>query len=157
LVRVIACAPVPRIATSRVSLPLQFYYACPYCQTRAATTTQTRRGNLNLNLDLTRNANPCLHLNSHSVSLNLCCDCYQGGVDSIDCTFFCIRTIAALHISRSATCRAAGKGVKTVTQEYKPSKRVEDQEAGPVGGVETLPVRPADPGMAYNTRYRQML
>jgi hypothetical protein len=38
----------------------------------AQTTTLTRRGNLNSNLDLTRNAIPCLYLNSHSVSLNMC-------------------------------------------------------------------------------------
>ncbi len=73
LVRVIACAPVPRIAKSRVSLPRPFYSSSSYCQTLTTqTTTLTRRGNLNSNLDLTRSAIPCLFLNSHSVSLNLC-------------------------------------------------------------------------------------
>ena len=73
LLRVIACAPVARIATSRVSLPRRFYSSSSYCQSRIAqATTPTRRGNLNLNLDLTRNAIPCLYLNSHSFSLNLC-------------------------------------------------------------------------------------
>ena len=73
LVRVNACAPVPRIATSRVSLPRPFYCSSSYCQTRRSrTSTPTRRGNLNLNLDLTRTAIPCPYLNSHSVSLNLC-------------------------------------------------------------------------------------
>ncbi len=47
--------------------------------------------------------------------------------------------------------RKAEKGVKTVTQEYRPSQRVEDQEAGSVGGPwaaslsVTWPVRPAAP------------
>jgi hypothetical protein len=57
------------------------------------------------------------------------------------------------------TWTPAGKGVKTVMQleEYRPSKRVEDQEAGPVGGAGTWPMRPAAPGKAYRTRYRQNL
>ena len=35
------------------------------------------------------------------------------------------------HFVECCVCRTAGKGMKTVTQEYRPSKRVEDQEAGP--------------------------
>ncbi len=42
---------------------------------------------------------------------------------------------AELYISRSVVWQAAEKGV-TVTQEYRLSKRVEDQEVGPIGGVE---------------------
>jgi hypothetical protein len=77
LVRVIACAPVPRIATSRVSLPQPFYSSSSYCQTpnrTAQSSTPTHHGNLNSNLDLTRNLNasPCLYLSSHGVSLNFC-------------------------------------------------------------------------------------
>ena len=93
----------------------------------------------------------------HSMSLSkfsqcftqfVCCNCYEHP-DRVQTTFFGTRRAAALHVSRSAMCRAAGKGVKTVTQEYRPSKRVEDQEAGPVGGAGTWPVRPAEPGISY--------
>jgi hypothetical protein len=69
----------------------------------------------------------------------VCCNCYECGADKIHCTFFSTRRAAALHLGRSATCREAGKGVKTVTQEYRPSKRVEDQEAGPIGEAVTFP------------------
>ncbi len=158
LVRVIACAPVPRIATSRVSLQRPFYSSSSYCQTRTAQiTTPTRHGNLNSNLDLTRNAIPCLYLNSQCFTQFVCCNCYERGADKIHCTFFSTRRAAALHIVRSATCRDAGKGVKTVTQEYRPSRWVEDQEAGPIGGAGTWPVHPAAPGMTYRTQYRPNL
>jgi hypothetical protein len=77
LVRVIACAPVARIATSRVSLPRRFYSSSSYCQTPSRTaqsSTPYRLGNLSANLDLTRNLNAiaCPYLSTHSVSLNLC-------------------------------------------------------------------------------------
>ena len=92
----------------------------------------------------------------------LCCNCYDRGPDWIDSTFFGTRRAAELHISRSAMCRAAGKGVRAITSEYRQSNRVEDQEAGPVGGAGTWPVRPAAgagpggaAGMAYRTGYRK--
>jgi hypothetical protein len=50
-------------------------------------------------------------------------------------------------------------GVKTVTQEYRPSKRVEDQEAGPVGGPwaaslsATWPVRGQPPQVGHIAPY----
>jgi hypothetical protein len=102
----------------------------------------------NLNLDLTQSAISCIYLNSDSVSLNLCAITMSAAPTGSIVNF----SAAALHILRSATCRAAGKGAKTVTQEYRPSKRVKDQEAGPVGGAGTCLVRPAAPGMAYCTR-----
>jgi hypothetical protein len=55
----------------------------------------------------------------------------------------------------------AGKGFKTVmvTQEYRQCKRVDDQEAGPVGepwaASVTWLMRLAAPGMAYHSHYRQ--
>ena len=75
LLRVIACAPVPRIATSRVSLPRRFYSSSLYCQTPSRTaqsSTPNRRGNLIAILDLTRNLNaiPCPYPSTHSVSLS---------------------------------------------------------------------------------------
>jgi hypothetical protein len=87
----------------------------------------------------------------------VCCNCYERGADKMESTFFSTRKAAALHVARSATCRDAGKSVKTVTQEYRPSKRVKDQEAGPIGGAGTWPVRPAAPGMTYRTLYRPNL
>jgi len=79
LLRVIACAPVARIATSRVSLPRRFYSSSSYCQTpspsrTAQSSTPNRRGNLSANLDLTRNLNtiPCPYQSTHNVSLSLC-------------------------------------------------------------------------------------
>ena len=93
----------------------------------------------------------------------VCCNCYDCGPDWIDGTFFGTRRAAELHTARSVMCRAAGKGVRAITSEYRESNRVEDQEAGPVGGAGTWPVRPAAAGagpggaagMAYRTRYRK--
>jgi hypothetical protein len=62
----------------------------------------------------------------------VCCNCNDCGPDWIHGTFFGSRRAAKLHISRSLHCRAAAKGIKTVTQEYRDSRRAEDQEAGPV-------------------------
>ena len=78
LVRVIACAPVARIATSRVSLPRRFYSSSLYyCQTPSRTaqsSTLNRRGHLIVTLDLTRNLNtiPCPYPSTHNVLLSLC-------------------------------------------------------------------------------------
>ncbi len=63
----------------------------------------------------------------------------------------------ATAATESSCWTQTGKGVKTVTQEYRSSKRVEDQEAGPIGGAGTWPVRPAAPGRAYSTLYRPNL
>ena len=73
----------------------------------------------------------------------VCCNCYDRRPDWIHWTFFGSRRAAELHISRSPHCRAAAKGIKTVTQEYRDSRRAEDQEAGPVGAPGTWPARPA--------------
>ncbi len=73
----------------------------------------------------------------------VCCNCYDRCPDWIHGTFFGSRTAAELHISRSPHCLAAAKGIKTVTQEYRDSRRTEDQEAGPVGAPGTWPARPA--------------
>ena len=55
----------------------------------------------------------------------LCCNCYDRCPNWIDGTFG-TRRAAELHISRSAMCRAAGKGVRAITSEYRQSNRVED-------------------------------
>ena len=67
----------------------------------------------------------------------VCCNCYDRGPNWIHQTFFGSRRAAELHISRSPHCWAAAKGIKTVTQEYRDSRRAEDQEAGPVGAPGT--------------------
>ena len=117
-------------------------------------------------LDRDTGSDPELELHSMSLSKYsqcftqfVCCNCYDRGADKVQTTFFSTKRAAALHVARSSTCRDAGKGVKTVTQEYRPSKRIEDQEAGPirVGGTGTWPVRPATPGMAYRTQNRPNL
>jgi hypothetical protein len=77
----------------------------------------------------------------------VCCNCYDRGPDWIHQTFLGSRRAAELHISRSPQCRVAAKGIKTVTQdsgqEYRDSRRAEDQEAGPVGAPGTWLARPA--------------
>jgi hypothetical protein len=111
---------------------------------------------LELDRELERHSMPLSKFSQCFTQL-VCCNCYEHGADKINCTFFSTRSAAALHIERGATCRDAGKGVKTVTQEYRPYKLVEDQEAGPIGGAGTWPVRPAVPGMTYRTQYRPNL
>ena len=69
----------------------------------------------------------------------VCCNCYDHGFDWIQGTFFGSRSAAELHISRSLHCRAAAKGITTVTQEYRDSRRAEDQEAGPMSAPGTWP------------------
>ncbi len=83
--------------------------------------------------------------------------------DWIAGTFFGTRRAAEFHISRSSVCRGSGKGVNTITQEYRESKRAEDQEAGPVGAPGTWPARSAgkhdivpDVCITNRTRYRYM-
>jgi hypothetical protein len=73
----------------------------------------------------------------------VCCSCYDRGAGAGDLGFFGSRRAAELHIAKSPLCRGAGKGVKTITMEYRDSKRAEDQEAGPVGAPGTWPARPA--------------
>jgi hypothetical protein len=135
LVRVIACDPVPRIATSRVSLPLPFYSSSLYCQTRTAqTTTPTRRDNLNSNRDLTQNAIPCLYLNSHSISLNLCAAIAMSAAPTRSIVHF-----SAPKGQRHCTLRGlrrVGTQEKTVTHEYRPSSGSRTRRLDPSAGLE---------------------
>ena len=73
----------------------------------------------------------------------ICCNCHGAGDARIGTTFFATRRAVELHISRSRMCKTAGKGVSTTSVVYRESKRVEDQEAGPVGAPGQWPVRPA--------------
>jgi hypothetical protein len=55
---------------------------------------------------------------------------------------FCLYKAVATHFG-SSTCQTEGKGVRTVTMQYRPSWRAEDQEAGHVGAPGAWPVWPA--------------
>ena len=91
----------------------------------------------------------------------LCCACHARGEGS---AFFGTRRAAELHISRSAGCKNACKGVQSVPVLYRDSQRQEDHEAGPVGAPGHWPARPVSiarakgassyPIYAYDTRYR---
>ena len=61
----------------------------------------------------------------------VCCHCLDRGASTSK--FFGTRQAVEVHIGPSRACQAAGKGVKIISAEYRPSKRVEDHEAGPVG------------------------
>jgi hypothetical protein len=50
-------------------------------------------------------------------------------------------------------CQHEVKGVWTVTQQYRPSGRAEDQEAGAVGAAGAWSVRPAAPAAAPGKMY----
>jgi hypothetical protein len=63
-----------------------------------------------------------------------CHDSGQAHIASAICYhFFGTHRAAELRVSRSRTCKAACKGVRSVPMEYIESRRAEDQEAGPVG------------------------
>ncbi len=97
----------------------------------------------------------------------VCCHCHDSGHAHMATTFFGTRRAAELHVSRSRTCKAASKGVRSVPVEYRESRRAEDQKAGPVGAPGQWPVRPAGGGAAAageisaliskNTRYPYIL
>ena len=76
----------------------------------------------------------------------VCCHCHEIGQSRISSTFFGTRRAAELHISRSRTCQAACKGIRSVPMVYRHSKRVEDQEAGAIGAPGPWPVRPEGGG-----------
>ena len=69
----------------------------------------------------------------------LCCACHARGEGS---AFFGTRRAAELHISHSAGCKNACKGVQSVPVLYRDSQRQEDHEAGPVGAPGHWPARP---------------
>ena len=91
------------------------------------------------------------HVRVHVLHSIICCACYESGAGRISTTFFCTRRAAELHISRSRGWQAACKGVMSVPTVYRPSKRVEDQEAGPVGAPGAWQVRPEGAGGAAGT------
>ena len=86
----------------------------------------------------------------------VCRGCYERGPGSRASSYFCSYKAVTTHIGRSIVCRTEGKGAQTVTMQYRPSGRAEDQEAGPMGAPGAWPVRPAAPaapGKQYRTSY----
>jgi len=75
----------------------------------------------------------------------LCCACHARGEGS---AFFGTRRAAELHISRSAGCKNACKGVQSVPVLYRDSQRQEDHEAGPFGAPGHWPARPVSTASA---------
>ena len=88
---------------------------------------------------------PAITVMSESVTFNnfVCCGCYDRGPGSRTNSYFCSYKAVTTHIGRSVVCQKEGKGVKTITMQYRPSGRAEDHEAGPVGAPGAWPVRPA--------------
>ena len=70
------------------------------------------------------------------------------------------------HIG-SCTCQTEGKGVRTITMQYRPSGRAEDHGAGPVGAPGACPpqtqpqasniIRHAHRRLRYYVRHRMVL
>ena len=103
---------------------------------------------------------PAITCMSESVTFNhfVCCGCYDRGPGSRTNSYFCSYKAVTTHIGRSVVCQNEGKGVRTVTMQYRPSGRAEDHEAGPVGAPGAWPVRPAAnaaPGKQYRTSHRR--
>ena len=90
---------------------------------------------------------PAMAMASSAVTFNhfVCCGCYDRCPGSRSTFTFASYTGKAVttHIGRSVLCQREGKGVQTVTMEYRPSGRAEDQEAGAMGAAGAWPVRPA--------------
>jgi hypothetical protein len=101
-------------------------------------------------------------MSSSAASFNnfVCRWCYERGPGSRTNSYFCSYKAVTTHIGRSIVCRTEGKGVQTITMQYRSSGRAEDQEAGPMGAAGAWPVRtaaPAAPGKLYRMSYRTSL
>ena len=93
---------------------------------------------------------PTMSMLSSAITFNhfVCCGCYDHGPGSRSSSTFASYKAVATHIGRSYICQHEGKGVRTVTTQYRLSGRAEDQEAGAVGAAGAWPVRPATPAAA---------
>ena len=90
-------------------------------------------------------SDPAMAMPSSAVTFNhfVCCGCYDRGPGSRSTSTFASYKAVTTHIGRSVLCQREGKGVRTVTMQYRPSGRAEDQEAGAMGAAGAWPVRPA--------------
>ena len=93
---------------------------------------------------------PTMSMLSSAITFNhfVCCGCYDRGPGSRSSSTFASYKAVTTHIGRSYICQHEGKGVRTVTTQYRPSGRAEDQEAGAVGAAGAWPVRPTAPAAA---------
>jgi len=93
---------------------------------------------------------PAMAMPSSAVTFSnfVCCGCYDRGPGSRSTSTFSSYKAVTTHISRSMICQREGKGVRTVTMQYRPSARAEDHEAGAIGPAGAWPVRPAAPAAA---------
>ena len=81
----------------------------------------------------------------------LCCACHARGEGS---AFFGTRRAAELHISRSAGCKNACKGVQSVPVLYRDSQRQEDHWPARPVSIASAKGASSYPIYAYDTRYR---
>ena len=86
-----------------------------------------------------------------SFTLFLCCACHASGEGS---AFFGTRRAAELHISRSAGCKNACKGVQSVPVLYRDSQRQEDHWPARPVSIASAKGASSYPIYAYDTRYR---
>ena len=98
---------------------------------------------------------PAMAMPSSAVTFNhfFCCGCYDRCPGSRSTSTFATYKAAATHIGRSVLCQR--EGVRTVTMQYRPSGRAEDQEAGAIGAAGAWPVRPAAPPAAAPGKFSQ--
>ena len=87
---------------------------------------------------------PAMAMPSSAVTFNhfVCCGCYDRGPGSRSTSTFASYKAVTTHIGRSSICQREAKGVRTVTMQYRPSGRAEDQEAGAIGAAGAWLVRP---------------
>ncbi len=102
---------------------------------------------------------PTMSMLSFAITFNhfVCCWCYDCGPGSRSSSTFASYKAVTTHIGRSYICQHEGKGVRTVTTQYRPSGRAEDQEAGAVGAAGAWPVRPAAPAAAQGKMKLQFI
>jgi hypothetical protein len=93
---------------------------------------------------------PVMSMLSSAITFNhfVCCGCYDRGPGSRSSSTFASYRAITTHIGGSYICQHEGKGVRTVTTQYRPSGRAEDQKAGAVGAAGAWPVRSAAPAAA---------
>jgi hypothetical protein len=71
--------------------------------------------------------------------------------------FFGLYKAVTNHIGLCVVCQTEGKGVQTVTVQYRPFCRAEDQETGPMGTEGAWPVRPAAPAARKAIKARHIV
>jgi hypothetical protein len=93
---------------------------------------------------------PVMSMFTSAITFNhfVCCGCYDQSPGSRSSSTFASYRAVTTHIGRSYICQHEEKGVRTVTTQYRPSGRAENQEAGAVGAAGAWPVRSTAPAAA---------